>query len=151
MDLQAMIERLKNRSDSEKIGMIASHLGVVRGTSRGGEKVSEIQVGYNYENINNIVDYIKGLPGIVDVIVEVNEGRLRVGEEIMAVAVAGDIRENVFPALVETVNRIKKEASRIKNMVSMTEADIRLFTPFLLRREETEISSRRTLISQDVA
>jgi molybdopterin synthase catalytic subunit len=28
--------------------------------------------------------------------------------------VAGDIRENVFPALVTAVNRIKKEASRKK-------------------------------------
>jgi molybdopterin synthase catalytic subunit len=112
MDLQGMIERLKNRSDSEKIGMIASHLGVVRGTSRGGDKVSEIQVEYDHENIINIINYIKNLNGIIDVIVEVNEGRLHVGEEIMAVAVAGDIRENVFPALIETVNRIKREASR---------------------------------------
>jgi molybdopterin synthase catalytic subunit len=112
MDLQGMIDRLKNHSDSEKIGMIASHLGVVRGTSRGGEKVSEIHVSYNQKNIKKIIFYIKNLPGIVDVLVEVNEGRLRVGEEIMAVAVAGDIRENVFPALVETVDRIKKEASK---------------------------------------
>jgi molybdopterin synthase catalytic subunit len=28
----------------------------------------------------------------------------------MLVVVAGDIRENVFPVLEETVNRIKKEA-----------------------------------------
>jgi len=28
--------------------------------------------------------------------------------------VAGDIRENVFPALVNAVNRIKKEASKKK-------------------------------------
>ena len=112
MDLQGMIEQLKNHPESKKIGMIASHLGVVRGTTRGGENVSEIDVGYNYENIDNIINYIKSLAGIVDVLVEVNEGRLRVGEEIMAVAVAGDIRENVFPALVETVDRIKKEASK---------------------------------------
>jgi molybdopterin synthase catalytic subunit len=37
-----------------------------------------------------------------------------VGEEIMAVVVAGDIRENVFPAFVTAVNRIKKEASKKK-------------------------------------
>jgi molybdopterin synthase catalytic subunit len=32
----------------------------------------------------------------------------------MAVAVAGDIRENVFPALARTVDEIKAKASRKK-------------------------------------
>jgi len=54
------------------------------------------------------------MPGIAEVLVETRQGRLNVGEEILAVVVAGDIRENVFPALVSAVNRIKKEASRKK-------------------------------------
>jgi molybdopterin synthase catalytic subunit len=52
------------------------------------------------------------MKGIVDVLVEINEGRLAVGDDILAVAVAGDIREHVFSALITAVNRIKKESSQ---------------------------------------
>ena len=97
--------------------MIASHLGVVRGTSRDGNEVTEIEVVYDHGKINDITQNIKALPGIIEVLIDTNEGRLKVGDEIMAVAVAGDIRENVFPALIETVNQIKKNASRKKEFV----------------------------------
>ncbi len=52
---------------------------------------------------------MKGRPGIVEVLAELFEGKLVVGEDIMYVLVAGEIRDNVFPVLEETVNRIKKE------------------------------------------
>jgi len=94
--------------------MITSHLGVVRGTSRSGGEVLSVDVAYDQEAIQTIIRDIKKMPGIAEVLVETREGRLNVGEEIMAVVVAGDIRENVFPALVSTVNRIKKEASKKK-------------------------------------
>jgi molybdopterin synthase catalytic subunit len=51
------------------------------------------------------------LPGIVEVLVDINEGRLKVGDEILFVAVGGDIRENVFNALIKVVDLIKKKAS----------------------------------------
>ena len=50
--------------------------------------------------------------------VQTKEGRLKVGDEILAVVVAGDIRENVFPALIKTVNRIKADASKKKETLS---------------------------------
>ena len=112
MDMNKMIEKIKKHPDSDKIGMIASHLGVVRGTSRNGQEVAEIDVVFNHDIIDNIIKKSQRLPGIVQVLVDVNEGRLRVGDVIMAVAVGGDIRENVFPALIKTVNRIKEEASK---------------------------------------
>jgi molybdopterin synthase catalytic subunit len=114
MDLNKMIEGVRKNTDPAKVGMITSHLGVVRGTSRGGGEVTSIEVAYDQESIQTIVRDVKKRPGIAEVLVEIREGRLRVGEEIMAVVVAGDIRENVFPALVATVNRIKKEASKKK-------------------------------------
>ena len=112
MDINAMIEKLRNHPDSKKIGMIASHLGVVRGTSRDGQNVKAIEVFYDRNAIENIIKDIRRLSGIVDVLVDINEGQLEVCDEILAVAVGGDIRENVFPALIETVNRIKKEACK---------------------------------------
>ena len=68
--------------------------------------------------INDIIIDIKRLTGIIEVIVDTNEGHLEVGDQILAVAVGGDIRENVFPALIETVNRLKKEASKKKERFS---------------------------------
>ena len=114
MDLNKMIERVRKNTDPSKVGMITSHLGVVRVTSRSGGDVLSIDVAYDQEAIQTIIRDIKKMPGIAEVLVETREGRLNVGEEIMAVVVAGDIRENVFPALVTAVNRIKKEASRKK-------------------------------------
>ncbi|MGD2126505.1 MAG: molybdenum cofactor biosynthesis protein MoaE [Desulfobacteraceae bacterium] len=114
MNLNKMIETLRAHELSSRIGMIASHLGVVRGNSRNGREVTGIEVFYDHDAIGKIVHDIKAYPGIVDVLVDTNEGLLGVGDEILAVAVAGDIRENVFSALIETVNRIKAEASQKK-------------------------------------
>ena len=114
MDLNKMIERVKKNTDPSKVGMITSHLGVVRRTSRDGREVTGIEVAYEQEALQAIIRDIKEMPGIAEVLVETREGHLKVGEEILAVVVAGDIRENVFPALVNAVNRIKKEASRKK-------------------------------------
>jgi len=109
-----MIEQVRKNTDPSKVGMITSHLGVVRRTSRSGGEVLRIDVVYDQKAIQTIILDIKKMPGIAEVLVETREGRLNVGEEIMAVVVAGDIRENVFPALVSAVNRIKKEASKKK-------------------------------------
>jgi molybdopterin synthase catalytic subunit len=114
MDLNKMIERMRKDTDPSQVGMITSHLGVVRRTSRNGREVLNIEVAYDQQAIQAIIRDIRKMPGIADVLVETREGRLNVGEEIMAVVVAGDIRENVFPALMSAVNRIKKEASRKK-------------------------------------
>jgi molybdopterin synthase catalytic subunit len=114
MDIQEMVNTLKGHPDSNKIGMIATHLGVVRGTSRGGEGVASIEVDYDYDIIANIISDIKDMPGIIEVIINTNEGKLQVGDEILAVAVAGDIREHVFSALIKAVDRIKTEAARKK-------------------------------------
>jgi molybdopterin synthase catalytic subunit len=112
MDIQEMITKLKKHPDSSKIGMIAAHLGVVRGTSRDGKKVTGVKIRYDYDTMTDIINDIKNMDGIVEVIVNATEGELRVGDEILAVAVAGDIRENVFKALIEAVDRIKTESSR---------------------------------------
>ncbi len=112
MNLSKMIATLRERPDSDRIGMIASHLGLVRGSSRDGRKVTSIDVRYDRERLNRIVEEMRKSPGIVDVQVDVREGHLEIGEEILAVVVGGDIREHVFETLIQTVNRIKAEASK---------------------------------------
>jgi molybdopterin synthase catalytic subunit len=114
MNFNKLISTLKAHSEHHKVGMIASHLGIVRGASRNGREITGMEVAHDKETINNIIRDIKRLPGIVEVLVYTNEGHLKTGDEILAVAVAGDIRERVFPALIKTVNRIKEEATQKK-------------------------------------
>jgi molybdopterin synthase catalytic subunit len=109
-----MIQKAKAHPEAGKIGMIASHLGIVRATSRDGVPVERIHVSYDFSAINNIIKDIKLMPGIIEVLVDTREGALEIGDEILAVVIAGDIRENVFNALITAVNRIKTEASRKK-------------------------------------
>ena len=114
MNLNKIIQNLKEHPDYPKMGMIASHLGVVRGTSLKGGSVTGIEVIFNEDMIPNIVRDTERMPGIVKVIVELNDGNLNVGDEIMAVVVGGDTREHVFPALMKAVDRIKSECSSKK-------------------------------------
>jgi molybdopterin synthase catalytic subunit len=111
MDINRLLEKIRNHPDSRKMGMIASHLGIVRGSSRNKREVIGVEVSYDLNVINDIIQKIKRLPGIVEVLVDINEGHLKVGDKILFVAVGGDIRENVFNALIKAVNLIKKKAS----------------------------------------
>ena len=116
MDINRMIQTIKKHPDYPKMGMIASHLGVVRETSLDGRKVTGIEIGSDRNVIENIVREIKEMPGIIEALFEISEGTLKVGDEIMAVAIGGDTREHVFPALASAVDRIKKEAGRKKEI-----------------------------------
>lgn len=116
MDIQKMIQKAKAHPEARKVGMIATHLGIVRATSRDGTPVERIQVSYDHSLLASIIQDIKMMPGIIEVFVDTREGTLNIGDEILAVVIAGDIRENVFNALITAVNRIKAEASRKKEM-----------------------------------
>ncbi|MCP4664960.1 MAG: molybdenum cofactor biosynthesis protein MoaE [Deltaproteobacteria bacterium] len=114
MNIDEIIKNLKAHPDYGKMGMIASHLGVVRGASLSGKKVTGIEVIFDQDAVNRIVRETNEMDGIVAVVVHTSRGRLNVGDEIMAVVVGGDTRDHVFPALVSAVNRIKAEAARKK-------------------------------------
>jgi len=102
-----MIEQIKNHPGYDKVGMILCHNGVVRATSRDGKPVKELTVRADRARLSEIVAEMKRRPGIIEVLAEIREGKLLVGEDVMYVAVAGDFRENVFAALMDTVNLIK--------------------------------------------
>jgi len=111
MDLNKMTEHLKAHPDFHKAGMIATHLGIVRSFSRDGSPVIGLDVEFNNEKVSEIKQDIKSRPGIVDVIIETNAGSLKVSDELVTIMVAGDTRDNVFPALEDAINRIKSEAA----------------------------------------
>jgi molybdopterin synthase catalytic subunit len=96
--------------------MILCHNGVVRETSRDGKRVSSLVVNADRERLAEIVAQIKMRPGIIEVLADVNEGKLFPGDDVMFVVVAGDFRENVFSALMDAVNMIKTDVTRKEEM-----------------------------------
>ncbi|NPV03201.1 MAG: molybdenum cofactor biosynthesis protein MoaE [Syntrophaceae bacterium] len=111
MNLSALVEQVRKHPDFHKAGMILCHNGVVRGTSRDGRPVSEVTVRADRQRLETVLAEIKAMPGIIEVLAHVNEGTLRVGQDVMFVVVAGDFRENVFDAMMTAVNRIKAEVT----------------------------------------
>ena len=113
MDLQGIINQLKQRSDFDKVGMILAHNGVVRGTSRDGRKVSGLSVSVDHDRLRRILDKERQTPGIVDIVIEIAEDRrLSVGEDVMFLVVAGDIRDTVIAVLERTLNAVKETVTR---------------------------------------
>ncbi len=111
MNLAALIDKIKARPDYSKVGMILCHVGVVRGTSRDGQLVSGLDLAVDRGRLESIVSEQRKRPGIVEILVEINEGSLKVGDEVMFIVVAGDLRDHVIPVLEETLNAIKKEVT----------------------------------------
>lgn len=111
MTLADLVTQVKQHPRYHEVGMILCHNGVVRGTSRDGKAVTELTVKADRPRLAQILAEMKARPGIIEVLAEVREGTLRVGDDVMYVAVAGDIRENVFPVLEDTVNTIKRDVT----------------------------------------
>ena len=108
MDLTRMIDSIKKHPDYHRAGMILCHNGVVRDTSRDGRKVSGLTISVDHEKLRQVVETYKKKPGIVEILVEVAENKkLAVGDDVMFLVVAGDIRENVITILNDTLNAIK--------------------------------------------
>lgn len=113
MHLNEIIDEIKHHPNADKIGMILSHTGIVRGESRDGRTVSGLTVAVDHERLKQIVDREKQSPGIVDIRVEIVENTpLAVGDEIMRMVVAGDIRDNVIPVLERTLNAVKETVTQ---------------------------------------
>jgi molybdopterin synthase catalytic subunit len=112
MDMNELINNIKNRPDYHKVGMILCHNGVVRGTSRDGTPVVKVTVKAEHQAIERIIAEQKKRPGIIEILVEVNEGDLNVGDDLLFIVVAGDIREHVIPVLTDSLNLIKARGTK---------------------------------------
>lgn len=103
------IEEIRKHERRDEIGMILVHNGIVRATSRDGRAVKGMILTYDKEKLESIINSVKEKEGIVEIKVWINEGHLKIGDDIMKVLVAGSLRTNVIPALQELVGRIKNE------------------------------------------
>ena len=113
MNLNGMIESIKENPDFDKAGMILCHNGVVRGTSRDGRAVKGLRVAVDHQKLADIIAAQRQIAGIVDIKVEIAAERdLAVGDDVMLLVVAGDIRENVIKVLTDTLNMIKSTVTK---------------------------------------
>lgn len=98
-------------------GMILIHNGIVRKTPKimarqgidDGSRVVEMDFSYDAEKVEEAIQGALEMPGILQVRVWLNQGRLKVGDDIMLVLIGGDIRPHVVDGLQYLVGRIKTE------------------------------------------
>ena len=108
MNINSLIDTIKKHRDYDRVGMILCHNGVVRGTSRDGRNVSGLSITVDHERLRQVIRENKKKSGIVEILVEIAENKhLSVGDDVMLLVVAGDIRENVIAALKNTLDAIK--------------------------------------------
>jgi molybdopterin synthase catalytic subunit len=113
MNLIQMIDTIKKHPDYRKVGMILCHNGVVRGTSRDGRQVSGLTISVNQEKLDEIITTYKQQPGIIEILVEIVDSRhLSVGDDVMLLIVAGDVRENVIAVLNDVLNAVKTSVTQ---------------------------------------
>ncbi len=108
-----LIARVKQHPDIHRAGMILLHNGIVRNTDRSGEKrVTSLRVEANQSKIQSAKQWAESQPGIIAVEIHAFEGELHVGDDLLYIVVAGDIRENVFSVMRETLEKIKAQGVR---------------------------------------
>jgi molybdopterin synthase catalytic subunit len=111
--LAQMVAQMKAHPRFSEAGMVLAHNGVVRENSRDGKPVSGLEIEVNHDRLEQILAKERARPGILDIQVHIQENRpLKVGDDVMYLVVAGNIRENVIAALTDTLNQIKAEATR---------------------------------------
>jgi len=117
-----MLEQIKKHPDYHKAGMILCHNGVVRETSREGDEVTGLEITVDHEGLSRIISEQKNRPGIVEILIHINEGKaLKVGDDVMFLVVAGNIRENVIAVLTDTLNLVKSQVTSKKQFFTQAE------------------------------
>lgn len=115
--IDAWLKEAKEHESAPKIGMYLTHNGIVRQTAkakvRHGEENTKPVIGmefsYDSEKVEQIIEETYKLDGIFYIRVWLNQGQLKVGDDIMYVLIGGDIRPHVVDALQYLVGRIKNE------------------------------------------
>jgi molybdopterin synthase catalytic subunit len=112
------IHEIKAKADPEALGMMLAHNGVVRGTAKDGKLVKGMKLSFDGIKLESCVTDMKKRDGIVEIRVWINQGELKIGDDIMYVLVAGRFRTDVLPVLQELLTYIKTEVVREEEFVS---------------------------------
>jgi len=121
VSIQRSINFVRSNRRFDEVGALACFIGFVRGYTEAKKKVKRLELEAYAERAEKafqaIADDVKNRPGVVEVLIHHIVGKLLVGDPILFVIVAGASRRDVFPALVETVDRVKREAAIWKKEV----------------------------------
>ena len=113
MNLARLIDTIKKHPNYHRAGMILCHNGVVRNTSRDGRRVSGLTITVDHEKLHQVIEKNRKKPGIIEILVEIAENRnLLVGDDVMFLVVAGDIREHVMSVMNDTLNAVKTTVTK---------------------------------------
>ena len=110
------LKEAKAHKSAPKIGMYLTHNGIVRQSAKArvryGEDAKDVTgmvFSYDQSKVDAVLADAEKLDGIYYIRVWLNEGELKVGDDIMYVLIGGDIRPRVVAALDYLVGRIKNE------------------------------------------
>lgn len=119
VSLEGLIAKVKSHPNISKAGMILCHNGIVRDYSRvGGKEVQALSVKVDQAAIEHVKSWAISKPGIVAVEIAALEGDFSVGDDLLYVVLAGDLRENVFAVMKELIDKIKTKCVSKKEIMS---------------------------------
>lgn len=108
VSLDSIIRKVKSSPNISKAGMILCHNGIVRDFSRVGQRgVRQLSVKVDKAVLETVKSWALNQPGMVAVEIEALEGDFQVGDDLLFVVLAGDVRENVFAVMRELIEKIK--------------------------------------------
>ena len=115
--IDVWLKEAKAHESAPLCGMYLTHNGTVRQTAKakvryGVEDTKEVTgmvFSYDEEKVNAVIADTYKMDGIYYIKVWLNEGELKMGDDIMYVLIGGDIRPRVVDALQYLVSRVKNE------------------------------------------
>ncbi|HBR21556.1 MAG TPA: molybdopterin converting factor [Nitrospiraceae bacterium] len=107
--IETWIREIKAEDSDGKVGMILIHNGIVRAFSKDGSPVKGMRLAYDKGQLEAVLKDFRYRDGIVRIKVWINEGNLKVGDNIMYVVVAGRFRTDIMPVFENLITTIKKE------------------------------------------
>lgn len=110
--IEQWIREIKTQCPPEMLGMILVHNGIVRATAKDGRTVHAMRLSYDRAKLAAVVRQMEEKEGIIAIRVWINEGLLRIGDDIMNVCVAGRFRTDVLPVFQELLTIVKRDIVR---------------------------------------
>lgn len=118
--VDAWIKEIKKACPPDQLGMILVHNGIVRATSKQGGHVGGMKLSYDQVALDQAVRRFRSREGVVDIRAWINDGTLKIGDDIMVVCVAGRFRKDVLPVFQELITMIKTEIVKEEELQEMT-------------------------------
>ncbi len=112
------MKEIKTKANPDNLGMILVHNGVVRSTSKTGKKVSSINISYDEEKLEKAIKQVKSADAVEDVFVKINSGKLKVGDDVMYIIIAGNRRKNLLPIFSDFIETIKNLVEGYEDFVN---------------------------------